>query len=83
MRVVFEFSFALAMFSVTDSSLLVAFGSECRNLDPSLAIAPCLPANHHVFYHDDNRLNLINYKLSKLIIFLYISFWGHGVSSQQ
>jgi hypothetical protein len=34
--------------------LLVALGTEL--LTPSLA--PCLPACHHVSFHDDNGLNL-------------------------
>ena len=43
--------------------------------------APCLPACCHASHHDDNGLNLCKTPLMKC--FLYKSFCGSGVSSQQ
>lgn len=45
--------------------------------------APCLSGHCHVSCHDDNGLNLRNYKPATTKFFLYKSCLGHGLLSQQ
>ena len=45
------------------------------------SLASCLPECYHIFYYDNNRLNIQNCKLAQLNIFLYKGCCVHGFSS--